>query len=190
MRDRTARDKRETAPRSTRRACLVPSRVRRRTLLSALLFVATLSAFALGIAWLMGREGAMTTLQGGIARITSGILNLLGNRTTVVGTTVQSARFSISVVTACTGLFLIAGFAAAVLAYPARLRAKLLGIALGIAAIFGLNIVRLVSLYYIGIYLPTYLDLAHLLVWQSLLIASTLFLWLLWAGKVTGARRA
>ena len=135
----------------------------------------------------MGNEAVLSSLQTGIARIVSSILNLLGQKTEAIGTTVSSAQFSIAVVTACTGLFLTAVFLAAVAAYPARWLAKLLGAGIGLSGIFTLNIVRLVSLFYVGVYFPRYVDQAHLLIWQSLLIFSSLFLWLFWAGKVAHA---
>jgi exosortase H (IPTLxxWG-CTERM-specific) len=152
-----------------------------------LLFPVFLSGLAALIVWLMGSESAMVSLQNGIAHVTNFVLNLLGNRTRVIGHTITSSHFSITVVTACTGLFMTAVFLAAVIAYPSRFLAKLIGLALGIAGIFTVNIVRLVSLFYIGIYWPSFLNQAHLLVWPSLLIVFSLFLWLFWAGKVTHA---
>ena len=154
---------------------------------SYLLFLVFLSGLVALIAWLMGNESAIASLQNGIAHVTSVILNLLGNRTSVTGHTITASHFSITVVTACTGLFMTAVFLAAVVAYPARFLAKLIGFALGIVGIFAVNIVRLVSLFYIGVYWPSFLDQAHLLVWPSLLIVFSLFLWLFWAGKVTHA---
>ena len=154
---------------------------------SYLLFLAFLSGLAALIAWLMGSESAMASLQNGIAHVTSFILNLLGNRTRVIGHTITASCFSITVVTACTGLFMTTVFLSAVVAYPARFLAKLIGLALGIVGIFTVNIVRLVSLFYVGVYWPSFLDQAHLLVWPSLLIVFSLFLWLFWAGKVTHA---
>jgi hypothetical protein len=49
--------------------------------------------------------------------------------------------------------------------------------------IFIINEVRLISLFYIGIYAPAIFDTTHLLVWQSLMILFALGLWLLWAYK-------
>jgi len=146
--------------------------------------------FAGLIAWLMGSDRALSSLERGIASIASGILDLLGSRTVVVGATIESPRFSLSVVTACTGLFLTAVFVAAVIAYPSRLWEKAVGAAAGAAAIFLLNLVRLVTLFYVGVYLPHLVEPVHLLVWQSLLIVSVLVFWLVWAGKVTRASDA
>ncbi len=157
----------------------------RRTWLTAL---AVACAAALLI-WLAGNEIVMGAVQSGLARITSGLLNLLGHRTVVTGNTIASGLFGITVVTACTGLFTTGLFLIAVVAFPVGWRSKLLGVGLGVAGVFLVNIVRLVSLYYIGVHLPGFLDSAHQLVWQSVLIVFAVALWLLWAGRWAHAPR-
>jgi exosortase/archaeosortase family protein len=133
--------------------------------------------------WIAGSDAVMGGFQRGLARITGGILNLLGHRTVVTGTTVSSEAFGITVVTACTGLFTTGLFLMAVIAFPTGWTSKLIGVGLGVGGIFLLNVVRLVSLYYIGVHLPGLLDPAHQLVWQSVLIVFAVALWLLWAGR-------
>ena len=154
--------------------------LRQRRVWVAALAVACAAALLI---WLAGHEAAMGAIQRALARITSGALNLLGHRTVVTGTTVASARFGITVVTACTGLFATGLFLIAVLAYPAGWRSKLIGAVVGVGGIFAVNVIRLVSLYYIGFHLPGFLDSAHQLIWQSLLIVFAVALWLLWAGR-------
>lgn len=165
-------------------------RTHHRDLLRIGAFVLLLAGAALGISLLVGQETAMRGLQDGLARVASSILNLFGGHTLVDGNTIHSERFSLSVVTACTGLFTTGVFVVAVLAFPARWRAKAIGVALGIASISVLNVVRLVSLFLIGVHAPAVFDRAHLLVWQSLLILLALLLWLAWARKVTHGTRA
>ena len=141
------------------------------------------------LVWLAGNETVMGGVQHGLARITSGILNLLGHRTTVVGSTVASSLFGITVVAACTGLLTTGLFLIAVIVYPTGWRSRLIGAGLGIGGIFLVNVVRLVSLYYIGVHLPGFLDRAHQLIWQSVLIGFAVALWLLWAGRWAHAPR-
>jgi archaeosortase B (VPXXXP-CTERM-specific) len=136
-----------------------------------------------GLILLTGHEEIMGAIQRALAVIASGILNGLGQDTGVVGTTVQSDVFGINVVTACTGMFLIGLFLMAVVAFPTRWRAKLIGAAIGVGGILLVNIVRLISLYFIGVHWPDILDQAHQLIWQSLLIVVAVALWLLWAGR-------
>jgi len=153
---------------------------------NALSIAVAVGAAALLI-WIAGNDAVMGALQRGLAEVTSGILNGFGHRTVVSGTTVASSVFGITVVTACTGLFTAGLFIVAVLAYPTRWRSKAIGVGLGVGGIFLLNIVRLVSLYYIGVHLPGFLAPAHQLVWQSVLIVFAVALWLLWAGRWAGA---
>jgi len=132
----------------------------------------------------------MRGVQHALARISGAILNLFGGRTQIAGNTIRSDQFSLSVVTACTGLFTTGVFVVAVLAFPAGWRAKAIGVALGITSIFVLNVIRLVSLFLIGVHAPAVFDRAHLLIWQSLLILLALLLWLTWARKVTHGTRS
>jgi len=50
------------------------------------------------------------------------------------------------------------------------------------------NVVRLASLFYVGIHWPGILDVVHQLVWQSLVIVIAVSLWLLWAGRSASAK--
>jgi len=122
------------------------------------------------------------------AYVTGFVLGLLGNSVRVSGTMISSSRYSIEVVTACTGLFVTTIFLSAVIAYPCRMRAKLIGVAIGIPGIFLLNVIRLVTLFYIGLYLPRFAERAHLLVWQSLMILLSLVLWLFWVERFANVR--
>lgn len=140
--------------------------------------------------WTASSDDMMAGIQGGLARVTGAVLNVLGERAAVEGNTVQSERFGISVVAACTGLFITGLFVVAVIAYPTRPLSGLLGVGIGIAGIYVLNVVRLVSLYYVGVHFPGILDTVHLLVWQSLMIAFAVLLWLLWAGSRRHASQA
>ena len=146
---------------------------------------------ALGsLLWLSGNETAMMGIQRSLALVTSGFLNLFGQSTVVVDTTVQSEVFGISVVTACTGLFTTGLFVIAVLAFPALWWRKLIGVGMGVFGIYAVNVIRLVTLYFIGVELPGFLDQAHQLVWQSLLIVIAVALWLYWAGRWAYAPRS
>ncbi len=61
----------------------------------------------------------------------------------------------------------------------------MLGIGVGLAFLTVLNLVRLVSLFYIGAVFPNYLPMAHYLVWQAAIIISAIVLWLFWVEKFT-----
>ena len=138
---------------------------------------------------LLGSERATWAIRRVFAVATSALLNALGNATVVRDADILSSSFGISVVTACTGLFVTGLFLAAVAAFPVSWRAKLAGAGIGLAALFAVNVVRLASLYYVGMYWRSALEPIHQLVWQSLVIAFAVSLWLLWAGRVSKPSR-
>jgi len=71
-----------------------------------------------------------------------------------------------------------------VLAYPCTMSEKGIGIALGIVVLFVLNLVRTVSLFLVGTYLPSVFDTVHYVVWQSLMILLAIGVWLFWMEKM------
>jgi exosortase H (IPTLxxWG-CTERM-specific) len=114
------------------------------------------------------------------AQMLAGALWLLGAGGQAVGTIVTSKVFSAEIITECTAIFPLMIFLAAVIAYPSRWKQKLWGIVLGVPAILFMNLIRLVSLFYIGYWFPSVFETAHLLVWQSLIIFFAVLFWLVW----------
>jgi exosortase/archaeosortase family protein len=117
------------------------------------------------------------------ASVTGFLLNLTGRNVAVNDTVVSSAIFSFQIVDLCTAVMPMMIFTAAILAFPARIKEKIVGLLLGLIGIFLVNQVRLVSLFFIGAYAPGIFEVAHLLVWQSLMILLAIGLWLIWVYK-------
>ena len=115
-----------------------------------------------------------------LARIAGFALTLLGVPASSDGATVGSDAFSAVIVPECSALDVIILFGAAVLVYPASIGARLRGLLLGVAALFALNIARIVSLILIGIHYPDSMEDAHLLVWQTAMALAAIGLWMLW----------
>lgn len=118
---------------------------------------------------------------------TSKSINLLGGSTTVSGTLLISDNFVANVVAECTAIGPLILYIGAVVAYPASKRAKIVGAAAGAVVLTAVNLVRIMSLFWIGEVYPEYLDVAHLLVWQSAIILLAIVMWLIWAGRLSGA---
>ena len=110
-------------------------------------------------------------------------LNLFGEHARVVGQVLTSSRFSVTIFNGCNGLEAILIFVSGVLAFPARWRRKALGVLLGFAAIQCFNVVRVVSLFYIGVFKPAWFNVSHVFVWQSLVIVFGIVLWLVWVRR-------
>ncbi len=118
-------------------------------------------------------------------------LNLFGEGATVRDQVLSSPRFSVRIFNGCNGLEAILIFACGVLAFPASWRSRLLGVLAGLVAIQLVNVVRVVSLFYVGVFKPQWFAASHIFVWQSLIIVFAVVLWLLWAQRyaLAGAQR-
>ena len=119
----------------------------------------------------------------GGAKVGGFAAGLFGEDTTMVGTAIVSPRFAVNVRTGCNGLETIYIFFAGVLAFPAPWGRKLWGLLLGFLAIQLLNVVRIVSLFYIGVYFPEHFEDSHVVVWQAIVILFGVALFLLWADR-------
>jgi exosortase H (IPTLxxWG-CTERM-specific) len=121
------------------------------------------------------------------ARNCGGVLNVLGNDTQVRRRSITSPRFSVSIVRGCDAIEPSALFIVAVLAFPAPYLAKFVGVISGFSALMVTNIVRIVSLFYVGIHFSKdTFDRMHYDVWQAVFIFLALLLWLVWARWATG----
>jgi len=154
---------------------------------SLAIFVGIILAFILALP--VYRGFLYGPLLVGTAQITGFILRVFGTAAHVSGTTIIAPLFSVEVIAACSGIFAYVLFVAAVLAYPCKLKEKATGIVLGVPTIFVVNLVRMVSLFYIGAYLPQFFEAAHLLFWQALMIATAVLIWLFWAQRLTHVRQ-
>lgn len=115
------------------------------------------------------------------------ILNLFSLKATTSGTLLQVEGFAARVDDVCTGIFVVAIYLSAVLAYPSRMTEKLKGFLFGASVIFFLNLIRVVSLMYIGRFFPSFFETAHLLIWQSLIIFAALLAWIYWTERFVSA---
>ncbi len=96
--------------------------------------------------------------------------------------------FGVSIEPGCNGIEACIVLAAAVLAFPARWQHKLWGLAVGMFAVQGLNVVRVISLFYLGQWNMAVFDFAHEFLWQALIMLDVLVAWLLWV-RVAGRER-
>ena len=145
---------------------------------SVLLFFAVFGA--LHAAFQLVGDGLVDVTTHWTAETTAWALSLLGADGRTEGTIVYSSIFAIDVILECTAIFPVALYFAAVVATPDSISSKLMGLAVGIPAILLLNLIRLVSLCYIGYWFPDSFDMAHHLVWQSLIVFFTALVWIVW----------
>jgi exosortase/archaeosortase family protein len=123
-------------------------------------------------------------ILGGYAHISSFILNLFGQNTSVSGEDIVSSAFSISVRKGCDAIAPMILFIFGIAFFPANYKHKLRGIAFGIVVLALVNIIRIVSLYFIGKFTnQRFFDIMHVDIWQILFIMITLYIWVQWLKK-------
>ena len=132
-----------------------------------------------------------------IATISAWVLTLFDPNVTAVGKVLRSTvnGFAVSIEAGCNGIEATIALIAAIFAFPASWRDRLIGLAAGIVAIQGLNIVRVISLFYLGQWSMKAFDWAHLYVWQALIMLDVLIVWVIWvkmapSGSAHGSPRA
>jgi len=118
-----------------------------------------------------------------IASASGTVLNVLGERATVHGTEIQSGSFGVNIENGCNGIETALLLAAAVLAFPAGWRQRLTGFFLGFLAIQVLNLIRVVSLVWIGRHRPALFDSSHTVIWQSAVVLFGVLIFLFWASR-------
>jgi exosortase H (IPTLxxWG-CTERM-specific) len=117
-----------------------------------------------------------------LAAISAGIVKIFDSDVLAQGKVLQSASngFAVSIEAGCNGVEATLVLVAAILAFPASWKHKLIGLAAGIVAVQGLNIVRVISLFYLGQWNFNAFEWAHLYVWQALIMLDVMVVWLLW----------
>lgn len=114
------------------------------------------------------------------AMISAKILYVFGQETHSAGDSITSPFYSISVAKGCDGIEAMAVFVLALLTFPMPWRNKIFGIAAGIAILFLINIVRIITLFLIGAYYPARMEVMHAEIWPAVFIISAVGLWGAW----------
>jgi exosortase H (IPTLxxWG-CTERM-specific) len=125
-----------------------------------------------------------------LVKISAAILGLVGERVVTEGTVIRSSLFAVDVKNGCNGIEAALLLVAAMLAFPAPAKARVLGIAAGLAAIQAVNLVRIVSLFWLGAHRRDVFDLFHAAVWQTLLILLAVGIFLVWGRRLRGGAAA
>lgn len=114
------------------------------------------------------------------------LLNIMGVQATTQGTVVGTEAFAVDIVSECLALGPVFLFAVAVLVHSRSFRSKLNGLVFGIVIIVAVNLVRIVSLFLVGLSYPQLMEPIHLLVWQPAMVLVAVVLWMLWSqGRLT-----
>jgi exosortase H (IPTLxxWG-CTERM-specific) len=117
-----------------------------------------------------------------LAAISAFLVTLFDPNVAAAGKVLRSTTngFAVSIEAGCNGVEATIVLLAAILAFPAPWKNKLLGLLVGTIAVQGLNVIRVVSLFYLGQWDFQIFEWAHLYVWQALIMLDVLIVWLVW----------
>ncbi len=157
-------------------------------------FVARFLAFLIGAYFVIAshpvNDRIIVPFTGGVARLSASVLNTLGERVTVSGTAIRSDRFAVEIENGCNGVETALLFGAAVIAFPAPWRRRGVGLLFGFLAIEAINLVRVVTLFWIGAHRPALFGPSHTVLWQSIVVLCGVLLFLVWASREARAMAA
>ena len=114
------------------------------------------------------------------------LITACGGHASAAGDILQNpiTHFAVRMANGCNGTHVTILLWAAVLAFPASWVQKGEGLLAGTAAIHGVNLLRFISLYYLGQYSRQWFDFAHMYLWESLMMLDTLVVFWIWARLV------
>ena len=146
-----------------------------------LFFVYLVGLFALEILNPV-QQHVILPFTAGVAHVSVWLIHLFDGSVVASGNQIINAASGggIEIVAGCNGVEAVLILVSAILAFPSPWKHKLIGIGLGFLAIQTLNLVRIITLYYLHIWSPVWFDWFHLYLWQALIILDALVFWLIW----------
>lgn len=152
-----------------------------------LLFFLLLAAFEVPLLVPAVDDRLIGPLNAGLTTAAGAALRLMGEEVRTQGTIISGSCFAVDLRTGCNGVEATLFLAAAILAFPAPLRQRFAAAMVGALIIQAINFIRITSLYLLGCYRRSWFDTFHLAVWQSIIFALAVGLFMIWTRRVTAA---
>lgn len=138
-----------------------------------------------------GQEYFVIPWTNGLAHFCAQLVALVDPSAIANGKILRSAAngFAVSIEAGCNGIEATMVLLAAILAFPSTWKQKAWGLGIGFIAVQGLNVVRIISLFYLGQWNMTAFEWAHLYIWQALIMLDVLIVWLIWVRRINRSAR-
>ncbi len=123
-----------------------------------------------------------------LADVSGWLISFFDGNVLISGKVISNAinGFAVSIEPGCNGVEAMIVLLAAILAFPAPWHYKLKGLLWGFVAIQGMNLLRIISLFYLGQWSRELFDWAHLYIWQALIMLDALVVFLIWIRYLPG----
>jgi len=132
------------------------------------------------------QAGLVLPWTGLLAQFCAALVQAFDPDVLAYGNILQSSGngFAVAIQPGCNGVEACIVLVAGMLAFPAPWRLRLIGLAVGILAVQAVNVLRVISLFYLGQWDFEWFQFAHLYLWQALIMFDVLVVWLLWIRAV------
>jgi exosortase/archaeosortase family protein len=134
--------------------------------------------------WAVDLPNRLATVQEFLARSATQIAARTGGASRVVGDQIYVHGLTININYECTGAYVLLILVTFLLAYPARWRDRMAGIALGIAALTAVNIARIAVLIRVAEIRPDLFAYFHEYVWQGVFLVLVIVYAMAWVEQV------
>ena len=136
-----------------------------------------------------GQDYFVIPWTNGLAHFCAQLVAIFDSNAVAIGKVLRSNSngFAVSIEAGCNGVEATLVLIAAILAFPSTWTQKVWGLAFGFVAVQGLNVARIISLFYLGQWNMTAFEWAHLYIWQALIMLDVLFVWLIWVRRINRA---
>jgi exosortase H (IPTLxxWG-CTERM-specific) len=138
------------------------------------------------------RQAFVLPFTGLLAQASAWLVTLFDAKVHAEGIILRSLEngFAVSIEPGCNGIEASIVLIAAILAFPAPWKHKLMGLLAGLAAIQTLNLVRIISLFYLGQWNMDVFEWAHLYLWQALIMLDALVVFIVWVRFIPASAQA
>lgn len=128
-------------------------------------------------------QPAVNAFSRGIVWLAMVVIRLFGGQAVAIIDILRSPinGYQIRMANGCNGVNVTVLLWAAIIAYPASWLQKGKGLLAGTLAIHAVNLLRFISLFYLGQYNQHWFDFAHMYLWESLMMLDTLVVFWTWA---------
>ena len=126
----------------------------------------------------------------GLTAVSGALLNAIGQHVRVAGTVIAGPQFAVDVRGGCNGLEAVVFVAAAMLSFAAPWRIRIIGAIAAALILEAINVVRVASLYLIGLYHRSLFETFHLAIWQTAMFAIAVLLFVVWVSKFAAPNAA
>jgi len=128
------------------------------------------------------RQAVILPFTGYLATISASIMHIFDADVISNADVIRSKSTgqAVRIAAGCNGVEAVIVLFAAIFAFPSSFKHKLYGFLLGFIAIQALNLVRIISLFYLLQWDKVWFDWFHLYLWQALIILDALIVWLIW----------